>query len=176
MSHESRMIYDNFKAISAGSEDVLRRVPEEEKTFLHGRLEIAPERVGDYLGPKIPSLLEFLENKIHMKEVQGISQVPASTKGPELKPHMLPNYLRQEEKLVNLMNQKNSYHTNVVFASEQNPLEPGKKAASPRKVDQPLLNMANRQKLLVLAKNGAIVSPSVHKGLLEKVSYETRKK
>jgi len=170
------MIFDNFKAISAGSDDVLRRAPDEEKTFLHGRQEIVPERVGDYLGPKIPSLLEFLENKIHMKEVQGISQIPASTKGPELKPHTLPNYLRQEEKLVNLMNQKNSYHTNVVFASEQNPLEPTKKAASPRKVDQPLLDIDNRQKLLVLAKNGGIVSEKVHKGLLEKVTFETRKK
>ena len=120
---------------------------------MHGRQEIVPERVGDYLGPKIPSLLEFLENKIHMKDIQGISQVPASTKGPELKPHILPNYLRQEEKLVNLMNQKNSYHTNVVFASEQCPLEPAKKAGSPRKVDQPLLNHGNRQKLLALAKN-----------------------
>jgi|TARA_B110000285_G_C14706282_1_gene415731 hypothetical protein len=53
-----------------------------------------------------------------MKEVQGISHVPPCSKGPDLKPHALPNYLRQEEKLVNLMNQKNSYHTNVVFASE----------------------------------------------------------
>ena len=30
-----------------------------------------PEFKGDYLGDKIPSLLEFLENKIHMREVAG---------------------------------------------------------------------------------------------------------
>lgn len=74
------------------------------------------------------------------------------------------------------MNQKNSYHTNVVFASEQNPLEPEKKAGSPRKVDQPLLDIGNRHKLLVLAKNGGIVSEKVHKSLLEKVTFQTRKK
>ena len=69
MSHESRMIYENFKNVAAGGDAALRRAKNDKKTFLQGNQEWAPERVGDYLGPKVPSLLEFLENKIHLKEV-----------------------------------------------------------------------------------------------------------
>ena len=36
MSYESRMIFENFKAIAGGSDDVLRKVSNEEKTFLQG--------------------------------------------------------------------------------------------------------------------------------------------
>ena len=32
-----------------------------------------PEFKGDYLGRKLPSLLEFLENQIHLREIKGTS-------------------------------------------------------------------------------------------------------
>ena len=61
------------------------------------------ERKGDYLGAKIPSLLEFLENKIAMKEVLGVSQVKPSANAPKVKLHKVAPDVRQEENLVNLM-------------------------------------------------------------------------
>lgn len=73
MSAETSMIFDNFLAIKEGSDIGKRKVEEIKRDYLHCKQEWVVERKGDYLGPKIPSLLEFLENKIEMKEVLGIS-------------------------------------------------------------------------------------------------------
>ena len=51
------------------------------------------ERVGDYLGSKIPSLLEFFENKIHLRNTMGISHFPKSLNGPKIIPHKMPKSL-----------------------------------------------------------------------------------
>ena len=68
-------------------------------TFLQYNSEWAPEFKGDYLGSKIPSLLEFLENKIHMREVLGLSKIKSSKNAPKAVPHITPTSLRQEELL-----------------------------------------------------------------------------
>jgi hypothetical protein len=34
---------------------------------------LADESIGDYLGAKVPSLLEFIENKIYMRGILGLS-------------------------------------------------------------------------------------------------------
>ena len=44
-------------------------------SFLQYKQTWVEEAVGDYLGPKIPSLLEFLENKIYIRDTLGISVV-----------------------------------------------------------------------------------------------------
>ena len=46
---------------------------EKKDKFLQHNKIWREERIGDYLGPKIPSLMEFLENKIRMREVLGTS-------------------------------------------------------------------------------------------------------
>ena len=52
-----------------------------------------PEVKGDYLGSKLPSLLEFLENQIHLRQVQGLSQVPVSDRAPPHVPHKTPKMI-----------------------------------------------------------------------------------
>lgn len=128
------MIFDNFDAIAAGSDIGKRPLEEQKRDYLHCKQEWCEERKGDYLGAKIPSLLEFLENKIHLKEVLGVSQIDKTEAAPKSKPHYKPPGVRQEEKLVNLMMQKDSHHTNVVFESDLDPLDASKRAPSPRKV------------------------------------------
>jgi hypothetical protein len=78
-------------------------------------MEWTEEKVGDYLGPKIPSLLEFLENKIHMREVMGVSMFENSGKGPKHKAHIFPNKKTLEEGLDVQMRVKDQYHDNIVF-------------------------------------------------------------
>ena len=73
MSQETSIIFDNFNAIKEGSDIGKRKVEEVKRDYLHCKQEWVVERKGDYLGNKIPSLLEFLENKIAMKEVLGVS-------------------------------------------------------------------------------------------------------
>ena len=52
-------------------------------TFLVKKQETVEECIGDYLGPKIPSLLEFIENKIYMRQVMGLSHVEKTEKAPD---------------------------------------------------------------------------------------------
>ena len=72
-------------------------------SFLQYKPAWQNERVGDYVGKKIPSLLEFLENKIHMRELMGTSKVQSSGNGPQPKPHRLAKKLIQEELLGTIM-------------------------------------------------------------------------
>lgn len=90
------------------------------------------ERIGDYLGPKIPSLMEFLENKIRMREVLGTTLV-SQNKGPKQLIHKMPKHLRQEENLLTLMKKKNDCHPEVIFESEFDTLDPSRPASYPRK-------------------------------------------
>ena len=76
-----------------------------------------------------------------------------SINAPKAKLHKVAPDVRQEENLVNLMKQKDSHHTNVIFKSEHDPYYEDKKLESPRKVNQPLIDPENRKRLLVLAKN-----------------------
>jgi hypothetical protein len=73
------------------------------------------EEVGDYLGSKIPSLLEFMENKINLRTKLGISRIDTINKGPSTFPHFKPTGLIQEEKFINIMKHKDSFHQNIVF-------------------------------------------------------------
>jgi hypothetical protein len=41
-------------------------------------MEWNEEKIGDYLGPKIPGLLEFLENKIYLRDTLGVSHFEKS--------------------------------------------------------------------------------------------------
>ena len=62
--------------------------------------------MGDYIGKKIPSLLEFLENKINLNELTLKSKIKSSGKGPKPIPHKLPKNLIQEELMHVIMEQK----------------------------------------------------------------------
>lgn len=55
-------------------------VKPQKRKYLKYNAKMEEECVGDYLGPKIPSLLEFLENKIRMREVNGALQTKSSIK------------------------------------------------------------------------------------------------
>lgn len=69
--------------LSKGAEDMLsgadKNGPDaadsdnKKQSFLVYQQEWIPERMGDYVGPKIPSLLEFLENKINQRDSLGLS-------------------------------------------------------------------------------------------------------
>ena len=63
-------------------------------SFLQYKQIWCEERVGDYLGPKIPSLLEFLENKIYMRDTLGVSVVQPSGRGPRPLGHSMPKRLK----------------------------------------------------------------------------------
>lgn len=76
---------------------------QKKETHLQRKMEWTEERVDDYLGPKIPSLLEFLENKIHMRETMGVSMFESSGMGPKHKAHVHPGKRAKEESLVNQM-------------------------------------------------------------------------
>ena len=82
LGEESRMLFNNFENIKAGGVVGLRIKPLVEKTFLQGNQTYVKEEVGDYLGPKIPSLLEFMENKINLRTKLGISRIETINKGP----------------------------------------------------------------------------------------------
>ena len=87
------MIFDNFTDIRKGGKYGIRKAPKKEFTFLQGNKRMTEERVGDYLGTKIPSLLEFFENKIHLRNTMGISHFPKSLNGPKIIPHKMPKSL-----------------------------------------------------------------------------------
>ena len=89
LSEESRMMFNNFDTITKGSEVGLRKALIKEHTFLQGNQSYAKEEVGDYLGPKIPSLLEFMENKIYLRSKLGISHIKRKA-GPMILPHFKP--------------------------------------------------------------------------------------
>ena len=87
-------------------------------SFLQYELPSVPERIGDYLGPRVPSLLEFLENKISLRESLGLSHFKKSSKAPNHPEHKRPRHVRQEEGQRKMMAEKDSFHPHVVFASE----------------------------------------------------------
>jgi hypothetical protein len=118
MTKESRTIFNNFAGLMDGTYQEETKFKKKE-THLQRKCEWTEERVGDYLGAKIPSLLEFLENKIHLREVMGVSMFESSGKGPKHKAHVFPNKVSLEESLVNQMRIKDQYHDNIVFQSEQ---------------------------------------------------------
>ena len=55
-----------------------KNIESESNKYLEYQQEWDPERIGDYLGSKIPSLLEFLENKIYKREVTGCTKIKKS--------------------------------------------------------------------------------------------------
>ena len=116
ISPQTKQLFDNFEAIYNGTYNPPKKHTSPQKAgYLTCKQEWAAERIGDYLGPKIPSLLEFLENKIHQKELHGVSQVALTANSPEHKPHLMSAALRQEEDLDKLMALKDAHHSNVVF-------------------------------------------------------------
>ena len=82
-------------------------------------LPFDPEFKGDYLGPKLPSLLEFLENQIHLREIKGISQVKVSDRAPPHVPHKTPKGVLQEQSYFKIMKEKDAFHSNVIFESNE---------------------------------------------------------
>ena len=82
-------------------------------------MEWAEERVGDYLGPKIPSLMEFLENRIHLREVMGVSMHEGSGSGPTHRTSLGEVGPTLERQVINDLLVKDQYHDNIVFKSEE---------------------------------------------------------
>ena len=97
------------------------------KFLIHNPI-FAEEKVGDYIGGnEIPSLLEFLENKMVKRELAGKSLVPNRGNGPKPLRHKMPRFLRQDLQPKDLEKYKDSWHNNVTFKSEWQRLEPDKK-------------------------------------------------
>ena len=82
-----------------------------------------PERIGDYIGAKIPSLLEFLENKIQTRDALGLSHVQKSAHAPGRVGHTRPRHVRQEEPAEKMRAIQDQFHSNVVFKSEWDELK-----------------------------------------------------
>lgn len=118
LTKETRTIFNNFQAIMDGTFKQKGKVRQKE-THLQRKMEWTQERVGDYLGPKVPSLLEFLENRIHLREVMGVSMFENSGLGPKHKAHVLLNKKSLEESLENQMKIKDLFHSNVQFKSDE---------------------------------------------------------
>jgi len=76
------VIFDNFAQIKEGSFIDKFKTRTQLGGHLTRKTEWTEEKIGDYLGPKIPSLLEFFENKIHLKEVMGTSHILPSERAP----------------------------------------------------------------------------------------------
>ena len=94
-----------------------------------------PECAGDYLNQeKIPSILEYMENKIQLRDEFGVSFIK-KTRGPANKTKAMPVQVKQEEGLYKQMSQKDTYHSHVKFDSEWDLIDPNKKAASLRPVN-----------------------------------------
>jgi hypothetical protein len=94
--------------------------------FLQYKQAWAEERVGDYIGPKVPSLLEFLENRIDQRGQRGKTLVKDRGLGPKPAVHKLPRNLLQEEPAELIRARKDEIHDNVVFKSEWDTLDPTK--------------------------------------------------
>ena len=75
--------------------------------------------MSDYLEKnKIPSLLEFLENKIHMRNVMGLSHFLKSSRAPDHQSHITPADVKQEDDLIALVRKKDSIFSHLTFESE----------------------------------------------------------
>ena len=96
LSKESRQIFDPKCSDPDGGDGGQQA---QKSKFLQYNKVWEPEQVGDYLGgSKIPSLLEFLENKMFRREAIGKTQVRNRGAGPRPLPHKTPKSLRQEER------------------------------------------------------------------------------
>lgn len=99
----------------------------QKRKYLQFKQNMEEECLDDYLGPKIPSLLEFLENKIRMREINGELQTKSSIKKrsgecrlePIPPPHIKPVNVIQEEPLATQMRRKDVVHNIIKFESEQ---------------------------------------------------------
>ena len=95
LSKESRQIFDPKSMDDRGDGGQQAQ----KSKFLQYNKVWDPEQVGDYLaGTHIPSLLEFLENKMVRREAIGKTQVKKRKGGPRPLPHKTPKSLRQEER------------------------------------------------------------------------------
>ena len=109
--------------------------------------EHVEECIGDYLGPKIPSLLEFIENKIYMRQIMGLSHVESSTDAPRHYMHETPEDVLQEDDLKKLMEIKDELYKHIKFQSEQQAYDPVSKSLDYSKIKpvaQPLINVHYR--------------------------------
>ena len=120
--------------------------------------------MGDYLGAKIPSLLEFMENKIQMRQIKGMTHLAAHSNEPKGINHKMNKKLFQEEKLEKLMREKDQYHTNIIFESE----------LENRMIPQPFVVPQQRDKIKKLVKHRPQVNPYIHGQMMERVVYQSK--
>lgn len=108
-------MYDNFHFIKDGTykeEDVVKKTGK----HLTRTVNFSEEKMVDYLTDgRIPSLLEFLENKIHLRQSMGVSFFEPSVNAPQHKQHHTPRSVRQEENLITQMKEKDKHHSQIVF-------------------------------------------------------------
>jgi len=132
-------------------------------TFLQYQQAWAEERVGDYIGAKVPSLLEFLENRIDEREKLGKTQIKDRGVGPKPKPHRIPRNLVQEEPGDIIRGRKDFIHHNVVFKSEWEHLDPTKPIKKEKiEISQPLMKPEIRRYMQILNKNQDYMNRSAH--------------
>lgn len=63
----------------------------------------------DYLNRRAPSLLHFMENQIHIRDVMGLSRVKPSANAPKHAAHMKPTSVVQEPEIHRLMKEKDEH-------------------------------------------------------------------
>lgn len=193
MKPEAKELFAHFDQILDGT------YKPKKKAFQHvnrltRKVEWREEGNGDYLANRIPSLLEFLENRIHLREVYGVTMFKRSEKAPKHKPHFLPKNIALEEALTNLMLDKDKFHSSIVFESEQ-PLDqaypralsqqpsedlsafakPTNKLVLPRFVNQPILLEPNRRILNTLSHNHEFMNKTVYKNVMQKTVFRQKK-
>jgi len=118
-----------------------KRAAPKSKFLIHNPI-FEEEKVGDYIGGnKIPSLMEFLENKMINRQSVAKTLVPNRGYGPKPLPHRMPRCFRQDLQPKHLEKIKDSWHDNITFRSEWERLEPEKKVPMANMdVEQPLLS------------------------------------
>ena len=145
----------------------------------------------DYLGPKIPSVLEFLENKIRMRELYGVFKTKSSSVqrsgevrlAPVPVPHRKPRGVIQEEPLASIMRRKDAYHKHIIFESEQQAYNPYTKKEPndlkkklPGLAQSPIKNTAiidefHRSHLSKLQNTSHLISPNIKNKIVERLIY-----
>lgn len=193
MKPETKELFTHFDQIMDGT------YKSKKKAFHHvshltRKMEWQEEGIGDYLNNKIPSLLAFLENRIHLREVYGVTMFKRSDRAPKHKPHFLSKNIALEEALTNLMHEKDKFHKNIVFESEQ-PLDkanepserrqlseqlstfakPTNKLVLPRYVNQPILLESNRRILNTLCHNYEYINTTVYNNMMQKTVFRQKK-